>query len=146
MTFEPKKMDKKYKVFLAIMIGIIGVACFFPFIFEFEWLPFLILGGVFLITGVGIIWAHLSIRYTFTEETLNIHGGLFRFKIPYDKITSVTRTTDYLSGMNVMTATKGLAIQNMHVAFGEVKITPADEEAFLLTLKKYAPHVSLDSL
>ncbi|WP_158587393.1 PH domain-containing protein [Neobacillus notoginsengisoli] len=90
-----------------------------------------------------MIWTHLSIRYTFTDDHLYIYGGLFRFKIPYDKITSARRTTGYLTGMRVMSSTTGLAIYNSHTAFDEIKISPHPEEDFLKTLKKHVPYVKI---
>jgi len=137
-------MDTKYKRFLWIIIAVLAIACFFPFIFaEFDWVAFSLLAGTFLIFSGAIFWSHLSIRYTFKKEHLYIYGGIFRFKIPYEKITSVKRATDYLTGIRVMSATNGLSIFDSHTTFGEIKISPVDEETFLLTLQKHAPHVQI---
>ncbi|CEG26264.1 PH domain-containing protein [Bacillus sp. B-jedd] len=145
MTFY-SKMDTKYKKFLVFLVVIVGLSCFFPFPFtniEFDWIAFGILGGLFIILSGMMIWSHTSIRYEFKEDHLYIHGGIFRFDIPYNKITSLTRTNDYLTGMRVMSSSKGLAIYNSHSPFGEIKISPDPEEEFIQTLKKHAPQVQI---
>lgn len=145
MTFH-SKLDEKYKRFLVLLVVIFGLSCFFPFPFaftEFDWVAFGILGGIFVILTVILFWSHLSIRYDFKDDHLYIYGGVFRFDIPYDKITSVTRTNDYLTGMRVMSSSKGLAIYNSHSPFGEIKISPYPEEEFLLELQKRVPGVQI---
>ena len=145
MTFY-SKLDTKYKRLLGLLVVIFGLSCFFPFPFaftDFDWIAFGILGGLFVILTGMLIWSHTSIRYEFKEDHLYIHGGIFRFDIPYDKITTVTRTSDYLTGMRVMSSSKGIAIYNSHSPFGEIKISPDPEEEFIQTLKKHAPQVQI---
>ena len=144
MTFSAK-MDSAYKKTLAAVVFIVAASCFIPLFFTpYDFTGFLILGGTFLVTIGFLVWSHANITYTFYEEYLVAKGGPLRFKIPYKSITRVARTTDFLTGMRLSTAKDGLAIYYSASWMGELKISPAEQEAFLKELFKRAPQAKWD--
>ena len=97
------------------------------------------LGGCAFIAALlfGIVW---PLRYTLTEEAIEIRFGLIRSRIPYSALQGVTPTRSPLSN-------PALSLDRLRLERGmtlDTCISPADKEGFLRAVAARAPQLSLE--
>lgn len=104
-------------------------------------LPFLLgaIDGILIWPAVAIcgasvafiLWLYLATKYVITDETLTIHGGLFKVTVPVSSITSVTDTRNPMSSA-------AFSLDRLDIQYGKgemILISPKDKAAFLADLK-----------
>jgi hypothetical protein len=91
------------------------------------------IGGPALILFVLCVYPH---RYETGERGLLIRASLFRRTIPYAAITQAEPCT---GGRSLALALDGIAIR--YGLGSELRISPADPDAFLADLAARAPHL-----
>lgn len=144
MKFKAK-VDKYYVNLIAIIIAILALSLLFPLFFEeSNSLPvIIILGSVFIVSVLLILWSSFTISYTFNEDHLFVKGGLFQSKIPYKRVTKVAWTNEIFWGYRMMSAKEGIEIFYKASFFGSVKISPREQDAFIEELVKRCPHMEV---
>jgi len=98
--------------------------------------------SIFVASVLFILWFVFSMRYTLLNQHLLVKSAFIKSRIPYDDITMVSHinsTLDMLSGYQLLTAKKGLAISYKTGIIGSVKISPIEKELFLSELKNVVP-------
>lgn len=137
------KMDSFFKKWITTIILLLGIVMFLPLAFEKNPDLSLVvtLGTLFLVMVIFILWIILSIEYRFTDEYLFVKGGPFRSRIVYDDISKVTPTTEVFNGYGILSARNSIEIFYSKSMLGSVKISPHDQKAFLIELKKRCPHL-----
>ncbi len=85
---------------------------------------------VVFVLGV-VLWLFLTTRYTLTDEFLLIHCGPFSWAIAFDEITHIEPTRNPYSS-------PALSLDRLAIRYGggELLISPADKDRFMLDLKK----------
>lgn len=146
MVFR-SKIDTFFILFMFIVVLIIGVATFWPLFLEGgNALPVvIIMTSIFLLVISFILWSAFSVKYVFYQDYLFVKGGLFRSRIPYEKITKVSPTTDIFTGYRILSSRDGLEIFYKTAALGSVKISPKDKKKFINELKERCPNVKVQS-
>jgi hypothetical protein len=91
------------------------------------------IGGPSLVLFVLCVYPH---KYETTGEGLLIRATLFRRLIPYGAITQAEPCT---GGRSLALALNGVAIR--YGLGHELRISPADPDAFLADLASHAPHL-----
>jgi purine-cytosine permease-like protein len=91
--------------------------------------PLLTTGLIFLmIAVVGLmVWLLLGTHYTVDRGVIKVVSGPFRWKVPIDKITSVTATKSPLSS-------PALSLDRILIRYGKrrrIMVSPADKAGFL---------------
>ena len=116
-----------------------------PFIISFNSLSaFSVFLWIFLllITAGVLLWTSYGITYKFYDDYLYVRGGIFRSRIPYNKITQVVSlhftTGDILAGYRILASKDGIEIF-YNKGFGTVKISPNQKSLFLSELKERCP-------
>lgn len=144
MEFKVKK-DNSFMTIILISAILIVVLVSVPFISFFNDLSVLnVLLWIFLllITVGVLLWTSYGIKYKFYDDYLYIRGGIFRSRIPYNKITQVKSlqftTGDILAGYRILASKDGIEIL-YNKGFGTVKISPNQKSLFLSELKKRCP-------
>jgi len=123
MVFR-SKVDAFFRIFMLIVVLIIGAGSFFPLFIEEvrnELAAVLILTLIFLILISFILWTCFSVKYIFYQDYLFIKGGPFRSRIPYEDITKVSPTTAIFTGHRILSSRDGLEIFNKTTFFREYK-------------------------
>ena len=100
--------------------------------------------GLYVVVIGVFLWTMFSTRYRFRQSYLYLTGGLIRIKIPYKKISHVTRTFEIRAGFHLMTSKDGLTIHYQSAVIREFKISPAKQQDFLQELVRRAPQIQLD--
>lgn len=96
-----------------------------------------------------LLWFIYSMKYTFHEKHLLVRGAFIRSRIPYENITSVSSLSGFLqtmSGFQMLTARSGLEISYDKGNIGGVKISPQNEEEFLVELQKRCPNMKVKNV
>ena len=94
--------------------------------------PLVTTGMIFLMIGVAglMVWLLLGTHYTVDRGVIRIVSGPFRWKVPVDKITSVTATKSPLSS-------PALSLDRICIRYGKrrrIMISPADRAGFLTAI------------
>jgi hypothetical protein len=78
-----------------------------------------------------VFWLFLTTRYTLTDAFLLIRCGPFSWAIAFDEITHIEPTRNPFSS-------PALSLDRLAIRYGggELLISPADKERFMLDLKK----------
>src|SRR5699024_2162240 len=100
--------------------------CLLPILLDPEaWTLGLILSMLvtFILCAGLIIWSVLGIKYVFEEDHLYVQGGPFRSCIPYEAITKVEKTGNFLIGYRILSARRGLEIFYKTGMWGSVIIS-----------------------
>ncbi|HUA60749.1 MAG TPA: PH domain-containing protein [Verrucomicrobiae bacterium] len=95
--------------------------------------------GLYWIGGPALVLFVLCVypqKYVTTERGLLIHATLFRRLIPYGAITQAEPCT---GGRGLALALDGVSIR--YGLKNELRIAPADREAFLADLAAHTPHL-----
>ena len=144
MTFLPK-FDRSFKDYM-MTVMLFCAACFFmPFIISsFDLTLLLFMVGLYVVVIGVFLWTMFSTRYRFRQSYLYLTGGLIRIKIPYKKISHVTRTFEIRAGFHLMTSKDGLIIHYKSAILREFKISPHKQQEFLQELVRRAPQIQLD--
>lgn len=97
---------------------------------------------------IGILTSVLvmvtNIKYEFHEDFLSVKGGPLKKKIPYSKVKFASSTHDIFDGYRVLTAKEAIEIVYGKGWWGNVKISPEDEETFLSLLKYHCPQAEIE--
>ena len=91
-----------------------------------------VLALLIVVFVLGIVfWLFLTTRYTLTDEFLLIRCGPFSWAIALDEITHIEPTRNPFSS-------PALSLDRMAIRYGggELLISPADKERFMIELKK----------
>jgi hypothetical protein len=85
---------------------------------------------VVIVLGM-VFWLFLTTRYTLTDEYLLIRCGPFSWAIAFDEITHIEPTRNPYSS-------PALSLDRLAIRYGggELLISPADKERFMIDLKK----------
>ncbi|MGM9946043.1 MAG: PH domain-containing protein [Lysinibacillus sp.] len=144
MTFLPK-FDRSFKDYM-MTVMLFCAACFFmPFVISsFDLTLLLFMAGLYVVVIGIFLWTMFSTRYRFCHTYLHLTGGPIRIKIPYKKISHVTRTFEIRAGFHLMTSKDGLVIHYKSAVLREFKISPAKQQDFLQELVRHAPQTQLD--
>ncbi len=142
------KMDRTFKKMLGFAIGLIAVTTLWPIIYELfmreeqtDWIAILVCLGIFVLTAGLILWTSIGIRYVFEKDHLFVKGGLFRSRIPYEDITKVNHSNQWLAGYRILSAKDAIEIHYKKAALGSVIISPSEKEKFLEVLLEKAPSI-----
>lgn len=135
------KIDSFFIKFLITIILILGISSLFPLAIEKnpDLLLIVMLVGVFISMAGFVLWSFFTIEYRFTEDHLFVKGGPFRSRIAYKDILKVSSTTAVFSGHRVLSAKNSIEIFYSNAMLGSVKISPYDQKAFMVELKKRCP-------
>ena len=136
MIFK-SKMDKPFKIVFVCVILIVFIILTLPFLFDRA--NFGIVLVIFLITVFSLFWLATDIVYRFEEDHLYLRAGCLFTRIKYVDISSYRELNglmDVLSGFNLLSSSKGIAILSDKVMLGEVKISPVNREEFIKELEK----------
>ena len=144
MTFLPK-FDRSFKDYM-MTVMLFSAACFFiPFvILSFDLTLLLFMAMLYVVVIGTFLWTVHSIRYQFRQNYLYLTGGPIRIKIPYKKISHITRTFETRAGFHLMTSKDGLIIHYKSAILREFKISPDKQQEFLQELVRRAPQIQLD--
>ena len=141
MVFR-SKMDKTFKISFASAILLIFIVLSLPLLFDRENFmveDIYIMLGLFLAIVLFLSWIVFDIVYRFEEEHLYLRAGFLFTRIKYIDISSYRELDglmDVLSGFNLLSSSKGIAILSDKVILGEVKISPVDREGFIRELER----------
>jgi len=117
----------KSKVDLWLM-GLIVGSLTFPIILS--WIFGEAFWPIFLICGLMLVfvaWLYLATQYRVSSTTINIHGGVFKVKVPLDSIKSVKTSRDSI-------ASPAFSLDRLEIIYGSNKrilISPKDKAGFL---------------
>ena len=124
MKNHTSKVDKWYS---ALVIGV----ALLPFIMSAFFGSLIWASVVICALSAGfMIWLYAATKYVIQDETLTIHGGVFKVSIPRSAITSITETSNAMSG-------PAFSLDRLEIKYGEGKmilISPKDKPAFLADL------------
>jgi len=123
---------------MLIVVLIIGAATFSPLFLEdgTDLASMVTMIVLFLVVIGFVTWSIFSIKYVFHEDYLYVKGGLFRSRIPYEKITKVSPTSAIFTGYRMMSARDGIEVFYKTAYSGSVKISPSNKKEFINELKK----------
>lgn len=140
MIFRSQR-DRYFTIMMASAVTVIAAVTLLPVIFDKNATlgTVLFMVGIFLFTTAFLLWIIFSIQYVFEEDHLFVKGGPFRSRIPYNEITLVTRATNIFAGYRILTSRNALELFYQNAWLGSIKISPKDEEIFLMELKKRCP-------
>lgn len=82
-------------------------------------------------------------KFVFKQQYLDAGTMLTKMMIPYEDIVDVVRTIDFKDGNSMMTAQRGLKLVLKNGYWDHLKVSPANEKAFLVQLKQKAPHLNI---
>lgn len=136
MVFQ-SKMDKPFKIVFTCIILFIFILSSLPFLFDSS--DFYITFGLFLVVLLFLSWIAFDIVYRFEEEHLYLRAGCLFTRINYSDIHSYRELNgmmDVLSGFNLLSSSKGIAILSDKVLLGEVKISPVGRDGFIQELER----------
>lgn len=115
---------------------------------------------IILLKGINFIWllsplliAYIAYsimqlrnrqhKFVFKPKYLDAGTMLTKMIIPYEDIVDVVRTIDFKDGNSMMTAQRGLKLILKNCYWDHLKLSPANEKAFLAHLKRKAPHLNI---
>lgn len=144
MVFR-SKMDTYFATFLFIVILVIGMVVFIPLLIDREaTITIMLTMTSFYIAIISFtLWSFLSIQYVFYEDHLFVKGGLFKSRIPYEKITKISPTKEIFTGYRALSSKEGLELFSDAVTWGSVKISPKESERFISEIQKRCPNVKI---
>lgn len=94
--------------------------------------------AVFVLFSVILpAWFLLGTAYRLEQSTLDVRCGPFRWKIPYDRILSVSPTRSPLSS-------PALSLERLRIRYGddrELMVSPADSAGFQRSLAARCQHL-----
>ncbi|WP_316570131.1 PH domain-containing protein [Neobacillus sp. YIM B06451] len=129
--YFPSKKD----VWLTLVIWLSILVCFIPLFSKGNGSP---------ITTVPIagflLWLWFSTGYKVEGDMLMVKSGPFRRSIPIKEIVKVSRSKSLL-------ASYALSIKRLEIRFGkygQVYVSPQDEQGFIKSLKKVNPTIQTD--
>ncbi|MDY0407053.1 PH domain-containing protein [Virgibacillus sp. 179-BFC.A HS] len=143
MVFR-SKIDKFFVITIAITLLIILAVCIIPLVLSKSTVAETIVVLSLCALSIGLIlWSAFFIRYEFFPNHLFVRGGLFRSRIPYEKITKVTPTSAIFTGYRIMSSRDGIEIFYQNATLGSVKVSPKNKSEFIAELKKHCPNVQI---
>ena len=137
MVFR-SKIDAYFATFLFIVILVIGGVTLIPLFIDKEATITIMLTmtSIFIVIISLILWSTFSIKYVFYQDHLFVKGGLFRSRIPYDKITKVSPTKAIFTGYRILSSKEGLEIFYQSATLGSLKVSPKESKLFISEIKK----------
>jgi len=104
-----------------------------------------LLSPIVIATVMYGLMQFLNRQHKFVFKAKYLDAGTFMTKmmIPYEDIVDVVRTIDFKDGNSMMTAQRGLKLVLKNGYWDHLKVSPADEKAFLANLKRKAPHLNI---
>lgn len=138
------KVDSFFIKWITIIIALLAFFTLLPVAFERSPDLSLIITLVvfFLVMVVFILWTVLSIEYRFYDDYLFVKGGPFRSRVVYEDISKVSPTTEVLGGYGILSARNSIEIFYSKSMLGSVKISPHEQEDFLLELEKRCANIN----
>ena len=115
-------------------------------VFQLEELGYLWLLSPFILAFLTYRLMQLMNRqhkFVFKATYLDAGTMLTKMMIPYEDIVDVVRTIDFKDGNSMMTAQRGLKLVLKNAHWDHLKVSPANEKAFLAHLKQKAPHLNI---
>jgi hypothetical protein len=130
---------------MAISIALLGAVILIPFLMDQykTLIDGVIVFCLFLFAAGIILWAAFFIKYEFHDQYLYVRGGPFKSRILYKDIKKIHPTKEIFTGYRLLSASEGLEVFYRTAGMGSVKISPKEQELFLLELKKRCPEVSI---
>jgi hypothetical protein len=144
MVFR-SKIDSFFITIMAISIALLGAVLFIPFFMDQykTLIDGVIVFCLFLFAAGIILWSAFFIKYEFHDHYLNVRGGPFKSRILYKDISEIHPTKEIFTGYRLLSAREGLEVFYRTSGLGSVKISPKEQELFLLEVKKRCPKVSI---
>jgi len=109
---------------MGLIVGSLTFPVFLSLIFgEAFWVTFLICG----LTLAFVAWVYLATRYKVSSTTINIHGGLFKVKVPLDSIKSMKNSRNPI-------ASPAFSLDRLEITYDtnkKILISPKDKIGFL---------------
>lgn len=141
-------LEHQQRVVLAITL--IFTVNLFLLIF-FRWIPLEGLNYLWFLSPLIVAYGLYSLmqllnrqhKFIFKPNYLDAGTLMTKMMIPYDDIVDVVRTIDFKDGNSMMTAQRGLKLVLKNCHWDHLKVSPADEKAFLAHLKQKAPHLNI---
>lgn len=135
---------------IVLAITLIYTANLFLLIF-FQVIQLGMLGYLWLLSPLILAFLTYSLmqllnrqhKFVFKPTYLDAGTMLTKMMIPYDDIVDVVRTIDFKDGNSMMTAQRGLKLVLKNAHWDHLKVSPANEKAFLAHLKQKAPHLNI---
>lgn len=137
------KIDKHFVIILSFAVLLVLAVFLIPLFLDDKktTIDTLIVLTICMLTIGFILWTTFSVKYIFREDHLFVKAGLFRSRIPYEKITKVSPTTEIYTGYRLLSSKYALEIFYETAVLGSVKISPKDRELFISELKKRCPKI-----
>ncbi|MED1204119.1 PH domain-containing protein [Heyndrickxia acidicola] len=144
MVFR-SKIDSFFIIIMAISVSLLGAALFIPFFMDQykTLIDGVIVACLFLFASGIILWSAFFIKYELREQYLFVRGGPFKGRIPYKDIEKVHSTREIFAGYRLLSAREGLEVFYKTAGLGSVKISPKEQERFLLELEKRCPKINI---
>ncbi|QHE52852.1 PH domain-containing protein [Pontibacillus sp. HMF3514] len=146
MVFKAKK-DRFFTIFKTKMITNMTLMFVIPFVVDTSTrTPMFIAIWASLYLGIltSAIMMIANIKYEFHDDHLKVKGGPLRKRIPYSKIVYARSTDDVFDGFRVLTASEAVEIVYGHGWWGNIKISPENQNTFIKTLKYYCPQAEVE--
>jgi len=96
-----------------------------------------------------LLWFIFSMKYTLLEDHLLVKSAFISKQIPYKNIRSIREINsigEMLTGYQLLTSKRGLEISYHTGVIGSVKISPVNQEKFLVLLLEHCPNVQKKAL
>lgn len=142
--------SRKDSVYLGV-IGLVSLIAFLTLI-----LP-IILGSTeniispiisFIVIDGVLLWFIFSMKYTLLENELLVKSAFFKKRIQYADITGVRQFSgigEMLTGYQLLTSKDGIEISYNSGVVGSVKISPDEQNSFLIELQNRCPGIRIES-
>ncbi|RCW62846.1 PH domain-containing protein [Saliterribacillus persicus] len=144
MKFTSKK-DKYFGRLIAFSIGLILITFIWPLIIidDIKMSDIVISVIICSLCIVLLLMTGYGVAYIFCDTHLFIKAGLFRSRIPYEKIIRISSTNGMLSGYRALSSKDALEISYHGGIMGSVIISPQNKEKFIDELKERAPQIEI---
>ena len=104
---------------------------------ERKWETLLWTGGLLAVVQGFIEWIFHTTYYLVESDELRIRSGMFRWRIPIERIESVEPTNNPLSS-------PALSLDRLDIRYGSknILVSPEDREGFMAALRAVNPRIS----